>query len=128
MMAAMMMIGVAIIVAANPKAIEFGGFYLVAQIGLTAPVLFVVFLIAGTGRVCALIMNGGPLGWPNYGPKIRAIGAFIGMIVWAQMCYALVVWSNKSGYLSIGVSVYLFLIIGEGISCYRAATDVRLKS
>lgn len=119
-----MMIGVSIILAVNPKSIQFGGFYLIENIGLTAPVLAFVFFLVGVLRIVALFLNGP---W-RYGPMLRAGGAVVGATIWAQMLYALTLWSMKGGYLSIGVAVYLFLAVGEAISCYRAAADGGCKS
>ena len=121
-MTAMMMIGISITVAINPKTVEFGGFYLLADIGLTAPALGTLFMAGGCIRVAALFANGS---WPVYGPRFRAGCSLFGAVIWMQMLVALTAWSTRSGYLSIGVPVYFFLTVGELISCYRAATDVR---
>ena len=119
-MTSLMMIGIAIIVAVSPSAIHSGGFALMANVGLTAPVIGILFMAAGLGRMAALYANGH---WPVIGPRIRAACAAGGAVVWGQMLLALVKWSEQSGYISIGVSVYLFLIVGEVISCHRAASD-----
>jgi len=121
-MTALMMIFIAVIVAVNPKTIEFGGFYLMRDIGLTAEVLGALFMACGWVRIVALFANGH---WPVYGPRFRAACALMGAVIWTQMLLALTAWSTKSGYISIGVAVYFFLTVGELISCYRAAADVR---
>lgn len=120
-MAAMMMIGIAIIIMRDPRAISFGGFVYMTRIGLTPPVLGSLLLFGGGMRAVALWHNGL---WPTSGPRCRAAGALGGCIIWAQMLIALAQWSEGQGYLSIGVSVYLFLAVGDFISVIRAATDV----
>ncbi len=121
-MTALMMVVIAIIVAINPKTVEFGGFYLMRDIGLTATWLGTLFMLGGCLRIAALFANGH---WPVYGPRFRAACALMGAVIWMQMLLALTAWSTKSGYISIGVAVYFFLTVGELISCYRAAADVR---
>lgn len=121
-MTALMMVGIAVTIALSPKAIAFGGFYLMQDIGLTPAILGVLFSLGGCLRVAGLYANGN---WPIYGPRLRAGCALGGAVIWAQMFLALIKWSSQSGYVSIGVPVYLFLTIGEFISCYRAARDGR---
>ncbi len=124
-MTALMMVVIAVIVAVNPKTVEFGGFYLMRDIGLTATALGTLFMAGGCLRIAALFANGH---WPVYGPRFRAACALMGAVIWMQMLLALTAWSTKSGYISIGVAVYFFLTVGELISCYRAAADVRTLS
>ena len=64
--------------------------------------------------------------WPKWGPILRAVGAAIGAIVWAQMAYALLVWSRvDQGYLSLGISIYGLLALSELVAIGRAANDAR---
>jgi hypothetical protein len=119
-MTSAMMIGIAVIVAFSPSAIHSGGFALMANIGLTASVVGVLFMASGCARMAALYANGN---WPVIGPRLRAACAAGGALVWAQMLIALIKWSEQSGYISIGISVYTFLVVGEIISCHRAASD-----
>ncbi len=121
-MTSFMMIGMAFVIAGNPHTVRVGGFYLMTQVGITAPILAVLSAIIGCIRISALFANGL---WPSWGPRFRAGCSLFGACLWAQMFLALLAWSNESGYVSIGVSVYLFLALGEIISCYRAATDGR---
>jgi len=121
-MTSLMMLGMAVVIAINPQTVKAGGFYLMARIGLTAPVLAVLFTFVGCLRVAALIANGV---YPVWGPRARAASALFSAALWSQMMLALVAWSAQQNYLSIGVPVYLFLTFGELVSCYRAATDAR---
>lgn len=124
-MTSLMMIGMAIVIAMNPQTVKVGGFYLMADIGLTAPVLGVIFSIGGCLRGVSLVANGM---WPKWGPIFRGICALLGASLWIQMALALIAWSGKNGYVSVGVPVYLCLTLGELISLYRAATDVRPRN
>jgi hypothetical protein len=124
-MTAAMMLGIAATIAASPQSIAGGGFYLMGNLGLTPAVLVALFCAAGIARAAGLYANGH---WPVYGPWCRALGAFGGVFIWAQMFLSLVKWSSQSGYISIGVPVYFFLTFGELISCYRAARDGRAVS
>jgi hypothetical protein len=121
-MTAMMMLGIAATIAASPRTIESGGFHLMRDVGLTGARLGWAFVSIGSLRIAALYANGR---WPFYGPWCRFAGAFVGALVWVQMSLALVAWSDTAGYISIGVTVYAFLALGEFISCYRAANDAR---
>lgn len=119
-MTSFMMLGMAFIIAVNPRTVQVGGFYLMSHIGITAPVLAVMSTLIGCLRIAALFANGL---WLVWGPRFRAGCALFAAILWMQMFLALLAWSEQSGYISIGIAIYLFLAIGELISCYRAATD-----
>ena len=119
-MTSLMMLGMAFVIAINPSTVKVGGFYLLSNIGITAPVLAVLSTLIGCIRIAALFANGL---WPLWGPRFRAGCALFAAILWIQMFLALLAWSKESGYISIGIAVYLFLALGEFISCYRAGTD-----
>lgn len=123
-MTALMMIGIAVTIAVSPGTMAAGGFTLMGNVGLTPGVVVVVFLAAGWLRMAALYANGH---WPYYGPWCRAGGAMIGVIIWAQMFFSMLKWSEVSGFVPLGVPVYVFLTVGEFISCYRAARDGRSR-
>lgn len=121
-MTALMMLGIAGTIAASPRTIASGGFHLMQNVGLTPTLLGWLFSMGGCLRIAGLYANGH---WPVYGPWARAGCALAGAGLWAQMCLALIPWSGKSGYISIGIPVYAVLALGEIISCYRAASDGR---
>ncbi len=121
-MTALMMLGIAATIAASPHTIESGGFHLMQGVGLTRDRLGWAFVLIGSLRIVALYANGRS---PFYGPWCRFVGALVGGLVWVQMSIALIVWSDRAGYVSIGVPVYVVLALGEFISCYRAANDAR---
>jgi hypothetical protein len=80
------------------------------------------FLVIGLARGAALIINGRS---NIYGPRVRAIGALAGAIIWSQMVSALLMLLTETSVPSPGIPIYLSLTICEMISSYRAATDVR---
>src|SRR5258708_38911234 len=121
---AAMMMGIAVTIAVSPQAVDDGGFHLMKNLGLTPTILAVLFFVASISRAIGLYANGR---WPIYGPWCRALGAAVGVIIWAQMFLSLIKWSGQSGYVFLDVSVYLFLTIGELVSCYRAASDAQSR-
>lgn len=123
-MTSLMMLGISVTIVLSPATVSRGGFALVENVGLTPSVLGLLFTIGGALRFVALYANGH---WPVVGPRLRAFCALGGALVWAQMLVALLKWSCGDGYISLGVPVYLFLTIGELLSCWRAATDSRWK-
>jgi hypothetical protein len=121
-MTASMMIGISLTTAFDPQSVSRGGFHGLYELGFSAPLLATFFMLAGCVRVAGLFANGM---WPVIGPRFRAAGALAGSFIWLQMLYSLTVWSMKQGYFSLGVPVYACLSVGEFISCWRAASDVR---
>jgi hypothetical protein len=119
---AVIMVGIATTIAISPRAVASGGFHLLQNLGLTAEVLVLLFAIGGCVRIAALWANGR---WQVCGPWFRFGCALAGAFLWAQMCLALIEWSDGAGYVSIGVPVYAGLALGELISCSRAARDGR---
>jgi hypothetical protein len=117
------MLGLALEIAIWPNTIGASAFYYMLRvIGSTNLNMF--FAVAGLLRVAALIANGT---WPVVGPRIRACSAGAASIIWFQMVIALLLVAPVNGVPSPGIPVYLALTIGELLSAYRAATDVRTK-
>lgn len=114
------MIGVAVIMIVSPRSIEVGAFrYTLVLLG--SPLLMTVFFaLVGGFRAFALWGNGKL----KHGPRLRAAGAVLGALMWAQMALALVFLTGDTGTLSVGIPVYAALSGGEIISCYRAMRDV----
>lgn len=81
--------------------------------------LFILIGVLGTVRVSALYLNGA---WPIAGPRARAICAVFGAVIWLQMMMVL---QRHGGLLPIELPIYLCLTLGEIITCYRSAADVR---
>lgn len=110
--AALMMFGIAVLTAAFPVASDAPAFDLIG-FAIVDAWLSTAFFVVGMVRIIALIANGG---WPVYGPFMRAGGAFVGALIWSQMCLSLVMLSPPSP----GIPVYAVLTATEIISIYRA--------
>lgn len=119
-LAAMMMIGIALLLIVSPQSLESGSYRYMLGVGLHASLLSCLCLCGGGTRLCALMANGL---WPLWGPRLRAFGAVAGAYLWFQMFLALASFTSPSGP-SIGLPVYFTLMVGEFVSCWRAATDV----
>lgn len=117
-----MMLGIAVVLAVSPKAIEYSTFHLMLDIGFTQTEVNLFFFVAGAARIAALFANGA---WPVYGPWVRAIGAIFAAVIWGQLMLALYGASRMTGTISPGVPVFFFLVVGELVSCYRAVSDGR---
>jgi hypothetical protein len=88
--------------------------------------LGLLFFLVAIARGVALIINGRS---DVYGPRVRAIGAMVGAVIWAQMLVALFGFlAETRSPPSPGIPIYFALTVCELISCYRAATDVRIRS
>lgn len=112
-----MMLGVGAFLMIWPNSIESGSFRYLLTI-VSAQTIIVIYTIIGVARIAALIANGH---WAFVGPIIRACGAFVGAVVWAQMAAALCLYSSERGSPpSIGIWVYAVLAFFELISMYRA--------
>lgn len=116
------MLGLAVEMIIWPNTIGASAFRLMTLF-LDPGLLTVFFLVAGVVRVVALIANGR---WPKYGPRMRAFGAALGALIWAQMDMALLqLVPLNNGIPSPGIPIYFALTFGEIVSCYRALTDDR---
>lgn len=108
-----------------PLTLGASAFRYLAVVVNTQNVGFLFFFVA-IARGVALIVNGRS---DVYGPRVRALGAMAGAVIWSQMLVALfVLMSEVSSPPSPGIPVYFALTICELISCYRAATDVRFRN
>jgi hypothetical protein len=114
-----MMIGMAVCIFLTPKTIELGAFRFMTYFGMSSLPAFALLFIAGTLRICALIANGR---W-QYGSLARLSGAILGAFFWFQLGVALVLLTQVSGTLSIGIPVYFVLMGGEIYSCYRIGLE-----
>lgn len=81
-----------------------------------------VFGVFGIARIVALALNGH---WMPGGAYVRACGAAIGALIWAQWAAALFELHLKTGSpISPGVPVYAILAFFEAISFFRALNGV----
>lgn len=121
--AALMLLGLALHIAMWPHSIGASSFrFILLFVG--SSMLGFMFFVAALIRIAALIANGS---WPAWGPWLRAGGALMGSIIWAQMTLALLLLVPNVGTPpSPGIPVYAILAIFELISIYRAlAADER---
>lgn len=82
----------------------------------------VVLFCAGWFRCLALIANGSSL---TIGPRVRAIGALCGAVVWFQFGLALLKLSVDQNFPSPGIPFWFMFTIAELRITYRAVLDVR---
>lgn len=123
-MTSAMMLGMSFVIAASPQSVHMSGLSLMMILGVTPLVLGVSFFLIALVRMTALIVNGMSF---TVGPHARSIASLFGAMIWVQMAFATWEWSTNHGYVAVSVPVYAALTVGEIISCYRAATDVRHK-
>lgn len=110
--AASMMFGVSALIVLMPGAVKEHAFDLIG-VAIVDDWLASAFFFVGMGRIIALIANGA---WPVYGPWMRASGAFVGALIWSQMCLSLILIGSPSP----GIPIYAVLTASEIISIYRA--------
>lgn len=119
---ALIMIGLAALMFVWPNAVQASDFRIILTI-VSAENMALFFAVFGLLRAAALIANGS---WPVHGPRLRAMGAGSGALMWMQMTVALVLFAPfNEGVPSPGIPVYFALTIGEIVSAYRAMTDER---
>jgi hypothetical protein len=82
-------------------------------------------LVFGLLRYGALIANGRSL---VYGPRVRALGAIAGAVLWAQFELALLTSFTVKGPPSPGIPFWFVFTLAELYSAYRAASDDRSRS
>lgn len=119
------MLGMSATILASPLTIQTGAFRYMLAIGFTPTLLGLFFAIVGGVRIVALVLNGHSRVW---GPRLRALGALLGALIWAWMGIALVVLTKDTGTLSLGIFNWIGLTLGEIVSCARAGSDVRTDS
>jgi hypothetical protein len=78
-------------------------------------------LFFGIARFAALIANGRST---VHGPRIRAIAAIAGAVLWAQFAFSLIV-EFYDAPPSPGIPFWTTFVLAELYSAYRAASDVR---
>jgi hypothetical protein len=85
----------------------------------------VVMFGAGWFRCWALIANGSSMA---IGPRVRAIGALVGAVLWFQFGLALAKHSIDQGIPSPGIPFWFMFTLAELRITYRAVLDVRTHS
>lgn len=104
-----------------PVTLKASAFQWAAQV-INSEFIGAVLFCAGWFRCLALIANGSSLA---IGPRIRAIGALCGAVVWFQFGLALVVLSVEQNFPSPGIPFWFMFTLAELRITYRAVLDVR---
>ena len=119
---ALTMLGMAFEIAIWPQAVAASSYRLMLIV-INPLNIGMFFMAFGLLRVAALIANGS---WPEHGPRLRAMGAGAAALMWGQMGIALLLGiPQNNGIPSPGISLFLFLTLGELLSAYRAISDAR---
>jgi hypothetical protein len=109
-----------------PKTLEASSFYWLVLF-LPGNFVGIFMLFIGVARIAALFANGRSM---VHGPRVRAVGALAGAVMWAQMDLALAMpfISNERDIPSPGIPFWFMFTLAELYSAYRAAADVRDRS
>jgi hypothetical protein len=120
--AATILLGISLHLVMWPDAVSHGRFSQMAA--FVGPEFFGrACLVVGFARLFFLAANGS---MPVWGPRLRAIGAIAGSLIWLQLAAAPILNGLMPGSTpSNGIPVYLGLALGDLISTYRAAADAR---
>ena len=118
------MLGMAATIIVSPLTIQRGDYRYMLVAGFTPLTLGLFFTIVGSLRVVALYANGR---WILWGPRLRALGAAAGALMWSWLCIALGYLTVGTGILPLELFVWLGLAAGEILSTARAGADVRTK-
>lgn len=104
-----------------PETLNASAFQWAVQVMNTGFVAAVLFF-AGWFRCLALVANGSSM---VIGPRVRAIGALVGAVIWVQFGTALVKLSIEQSFPSPGIPFWYMFTIAELRIAYRAVLDVR---
>jgi hypothetical protein len=107
-----------------PQTLNASAFHLLTTLMPTS-FIGVFLLVFGAARCGALIANGRSA---VYGPRVRALGAIAGAVLWAQFELALLAAFTVKGPPSPGIPFWFTFTLAELYSAYRAASDDRSRS
>ena len=105
-----------------PRTLQASAFQWMTQV-LSPDFAGAILFGAGWFRVLALVANGSSM---VIGPRVRAIGAICGAVMWVQFATALVKLSIEQSYPSPGIPFWYMFTIAELRIAYRAVLDVRI--
>lgn len=106
---------------AAPHARLMGAFAILIEWGFSQRMFLLFFAIFGSVRIFALVANGN---LPHGGPVVRVLCAFVAVPVWCMLTVALMRDWLYSGELSLGIAVYLPLMLCDMYAAKRATLDV----
>ena len=107
-----------------PGTLNASAFFLLTTLMPTS-LIGLFLLVFGLARFAALVVNGRS---HVYGPRVRAIGALAGAVLWAQFEIALIASFTVKRPPSPGIPVWFNFTLAELYSAYRAASDDRSRS
>ncbi len=107
-----------------PHTIDASAFHWLTTV-LPGAFIGVFLLLFGLARFAALIANGRST---VYGPRVRALCALAGAVLWAQFELALLASFTVKGPPSPGIPFWFTFTLAELYSAYRAASDDRSRS
>lgn len=107
-----------------PRTLEASAFYWLITV-MPSSFIGVFLFVFGVARMGALIANGRST---VYGPRVRALGALAGAVMWAQFDLALIASYSIKGPPSPGIPFWFTFTLAELYSAYRAASDDRSRS
>ena len=105
-----------------PETLKASAFQWATQV-MSSDFVGIVMFAAGWFRCLALIANGNSY---VIGPRVRAIGAIIGAVMWVQFGTALVKLSVEQHFPSPGIPFWYMFTVAELRIAYRAVLDVRI--
>jgi hypothetical protein len=106
-----------------PRTLEASAFFWMVGV-MPSSLISAFLLVFGLSRMGALIANGRSL---VHGPRVRAIGALAGAVLWAQFDLALIASFTAKGPPSPGIPFWFTFTFAELYSAYRASSDVRSR-
>lgn len=121
---AVSMVLLAVQTLAWPATLDASAFHLLTSV-MPTQFISIFLLIFGFARVAALIVNGRSY---VHGPRVRAIGALAGAVLWAQFDLALIASFTVKSPPSPDIPFWFTFTFAELYSAYRAAGDVRSRS
>ena len=109
-----------------PRTLEASAFYWLVIV-MPSELVGIFMLLVGMSRAIARVINGRS---PLYGPRVRAVGAVAGAVMWAQFALALAMpfVMNERAIPSPGIPFWFSFTLAELYSAYRAAGDARDRS
>ena len=107
-----------------PRTLDASAFYWLTTL-MHGSMIGGFLLLFGLARFGALVANGRS---KVYGPRVRALGALAGAVLWAQFELALLAAYTVKGPPSPGIPFWFTFTLAELYSAYRAASDDRSRS
>lgn len=102
---------------AKPQA----AFSALTNTGMSPTDVGLLFVLVGGARCVALNRNGK---WKN-GPRVRACGAAVSMLIWGQLLYGIVHYFVTTGEIYLSLGIWDTLFVFEYLNFKRALLDMK---